>query len=131
MKLINQKSHNPLASEYGLDNFQGPYVIGQDYLRLDGKTSKSVRHQMVKTFNDTSNTKMRVFLISAKAGGQGINLFGANRCIILDTSWNPANDQQNIFRIYRLGQPKQCYVYRLLAMVRTSLNDFFDDLLKS
>lgn len=51
-----------------------------------------------------------------KAGGQGINLTGANRCVVIDASWNPASDQQNIFRIYRLGQKKACYVYRLVAM---------------
>lgn len=72
---------------------------------------------MIRRFNDPKMTRARVFLISAKAGGQGINLIGANRVIILDTSWNPSNDQQNIFRVFRLGQKRQCYVYRLLAMV--------------
>lgn len=36
--------------------------------------------------------------------------------VILDTSWNPSQDQQNIFRIFRMGQNKSCYVYRLLSM---------------
>ncbi|XP_055917591.1 transcriptional regulator ATRX homolog [Eupeodes corollae] len=94
----------------------GHWINGQDYYRLDGKTNKTLRHEMVKRFNDPKNKRTRVFLISAKAGGQGINLIGANRVIILDTSWNPANDQQNIFRIFRLGQKKNCYVYRLIAM---------------
>lgn len=72
---------------------------------------------MIQSFNDPNNTQVKCFLISAKAGGQGINLVGANRVILLDTSWNPSNDQQNIFRVFRLGQQKKCYIYRLLAMV--------------
>ncbi|XP_005181582.2 transcriptional regulator ATRX isoform X1 [Musca domestica] len=90
--------------------------LGKDYYRLDGKTPKSIRHAMINEFNNQLNERARVFLISAKAGGQGINLIGANRVIILDTSWNPSNDQQNIFRVFRLGQKRNCYIYRLLAM---------------
>lgn len=100
----------------GLDRYQGPWIHGHDFYRLDGKTPKSVRHAMITKFNDPTNNRTKCFLISSKAGGQGINLIGANRVIILDTSWNPSNDQQNIFRIYRLGQKRKCYIYRLLAM---------------
>lgn len=114
----------PLAQKYGLSNFQGPWVMGHDYYRLDGKTPKSIRHSMITNFNKPSNTRTRCFLISAKAGGQGINLIGANRVILLDTSWNPSNDQQNIFRVFRLGQKSKCYIYRLLAMVCTLYNNY-------
>ncbi|TMW42161.1 hypothetical protein DOY81_012759 [Sarcophaga bullata] len=97
-------------------NRNSKWILGQDYYRLDGKTPKSIRHAMINEFNNVTNKMARVFLISAKAGGQGINLIGANRVIILDTSWNPSNDQQNIFRVFRLGQKRSCYIYRLLAM---------------
>ncbi|KAJ6649538.1 Transcriptional regulator ATRX like, partial [Pseudolycoriella hygida] len=102
-------------NEFGLDNFRGPWERNVDYYRLDGKTSKNIRHAMIQNFNNPNN-RVKCFLISAKAGGQGINLVGANRVILLDTSWNPSNDQQNIFRVFRLGQQKKCYIYRLLAM---------------
>uniref|UniRef100_A0A1A9V9H3 Transcriptional regulator ATRX n=1 Tax=Glossina austeni TaxID=7395 RepID=A0A1A9V9H3_GLOAU len=97
-------------------NPNSQWVLGEDYYRLDGKTPKTIRHEMINVFNNVLNKRARVFLISAKAGGQGINLIGANRVIILDTSWNPSNDQQNIFRVFRLGQKRNCYIYRLLAM---------------
>lgn len=116
MAKIHNQQNDPAADVYGYSNFRGPWEPGKDYYRLDGKTQKNIRHKMITSFNDPSNKRTKCFLISAKAGGQGINLIGANRVIILDTSWNPSNDQQNIFRIFRLGQKKKCYVYRLLAM---------------
>ncbi|XP_058168634.1 uncharacterized protein LOC131283087 [Anopheles ziemanni] len=117
MAKIHQQASDPQQSEaFAYSVFKGPWEAGKDYYRLDGKTHKTYRHKMITSFNDPRNTRTKCFLISAKAGGQGINLTGANRVIILDTSWNPSNDQQNIFRIFRLGQKRKCYVYRLLAM---------------
>lgn len=116
MNKIHNRENETMADVYGYSTFKGPWEPGKDYYRLDGKTQKNIRHRMITSFNDPSNKRTKCFLISAKAGGQGINLIGANRVIILDTSWNPSNDQQNIFRIFRLGQKRKCFVYRLLAM---------------
>ena len=57
----------------------------------------------------------RLMLLSTKAGGIGINLIGASRMILADVSFNPANDKQALFRIYRLGQERDCKIYRLVA----------------
>ena len=119
MKKINEYMRNPAAAgkNFGYQEYATSWVDGVDYYRLDGSTKGDARHAMVKNFNKTENFRLRCFLISAKAGGQGINLIGANRCVILDTAWNPSADQQNIFRIYRLGQQKVCYVYRFVLLI--------------
>lgn len=59
---------------------------------------------------------MFVFLLSSKAGGCGLNLIGANRLVMFDPDWNPANDDQAMARVWRDGQKKNCFIYRLLAV---------------
>lgn len=55
-------------------------------------------------------------MLSSKAGGCGLNLIGANRLIMFDPDWNPANDDQAMARVWRDGQKKHCFIYRLLAV---------------
>ena len=56
-----------------------------------------------------------MFLLSAKAGGAGLNLTGASRLILADSSWNPAVDAQALARIWRDGQRRPCSTYRLVT----------------
>lgn len=84
------------------------------YLRLDGSNSVKQRAKIVERFNDPESPEY-VFLLSSKAGGCGLNLIGANRLVMFDPDWNPANDDQAMARIWRDGQKKHCFIYRLLA----------------
>ncbi|KAI7559173.1 hypothetical protein KC346_g22863, partial [Hortaea werneckii] len=63
--------------------------LSYKYLRLDGSTPASKRQDLVDRFNRSPPTNSFVFLLSAKAGGTGLNLIGASRLILFDLDWNP------------------------------------------
>lgn len=67
---------------------------GLEYCRLDGSTPTARRQVLVDNFNSDPN--IRVFLISTRAGGVGLNLTGANTVVIFDPNWNPSHDLQVI-----------------------------------
>ena len=84
------------------------------FLRLDGSVPAGQRQELVDTFNRTPASSCFAFLISARAGGAGLNLIGASRLVLFDVDWNPATDAQVLARIHRDGQKRPCVVYRLL-----------------
>ncbi|KAL8433886.1 hypothetical protein ACSSS7_003547 [Eimeria intestinalis] len=81
------------------------------FCRLDGSTVVEERQRLVDGFNQTADCT--AFLLSTKAGGQGLNLTAARTVILLDQDWNPQNDRQAEDRVHRLGQTHEVAVYRL------------------
>ena len=88
--------------------------LAHPFVRLDGSTPSAKRQDIVDTFNRTPAYTCFAFLLSAKAGGVGINLIGASRLVLFDVDWNPATDLQAMARIHRDGQKKPCFIYRFL-----------------
>ncbi|SFA91932.1 DEAD/DEAH box helicase [Clostridium frigidicarnis] len=86
---------------------------GVDYYYLDGSTKASYRLDMVNEFNSDNGKKL--FLISLKAGGTGLNLTGADIVIHFDPWWNPAIEDQATDRAHRIGQKNMVDVIKLIA----------------
>jgi DNA repair and recombination protein RAD54B len=84
------------------------------FLRLDGSTPAQKRQSLVEDFNRLPASACFAFLLSAKAGGTGLNLVGASRLVLFDVDWNPATDLQAMARIHRDGQKRPCRIYRIL-----------------
>lgn len=84
---------------------------GIKYAYLDGSTKDRVGE--VERFSN--DKEVRVFLISIKAGGVGINLTEADYVFILDPWWNPAVEQQAIDRTHRIGQTKNVFIYKFIS----------------
>ncbi|MEI6808145.1 MAG: SNF2-related protein [bacterium] len=85
--------------------------VGISYEYLDGKTSD--RESIVQRFQTDASCKL--FLISLKAGGLGLNLTAAEYVFLLDPWWNPAVEAQAIDRTHRIGQTEKVFAYRLIA----------------
>ncbi len=88
--------------------------LGQKNIKFSLLTGASTnRERIVNSFqNDDSN---KVFLISLKAGGLGLNLTAADYVFILDPWWNPASEMQAMNRAHRIGQDKNVFVYRYIS----------------
>lgn len=84
---------------------------GVGYAYLDGATKN--RDEVVKQFRENQDT--RLFLISIKAGGVGLNLVEADYVFILDPWWNPAVEQQAIDRTHRIGQTRNVFIYKFIT----------------
>lgn len=85
--------------------------LGTEYLYLDGATRN--RQDLIDTF--ARDDSPRLFLISLKAGGSGLNLMAADTVVIYDPWWNPAVESQAVDRAHRIGQSKTVSVYRLVT----------------
>ena len=95
-----------------------------DYFKLTGDTKIDHRIEMVEEFN--SNNNVKVFLISLKAGGTGLNLTGADIVIHYDPWWNVSVENQATDRAYRIGQKNNVQVYKLIT--KNSIEEKIDDL---
>lgn len=79
--------------------------------RIDGTVSQEDRQQQIKDFKEDPECKL--FLLSTRAGGQGINLASADTVILFDSDWNPQQDLQAQDRAHRIGQKNPVIIYRL------------------
>ena len=87
--------------------------LGVKYEYFDGSTSAPDRQTAIESFQNDDT--VRVFLISLKAGGVGLNLTAADYVYIVDPWWNPAVEQQAIDRTHRIGQTKNIFAYRMIC----------------
>lgn len=86
---------------------------GISYFKLTGQTKVGDRIRLVDEFNE--NDDIKVFLISLKAGGTGLNLIGADMVIHYDPWWNISSENQATDRTYRIGQKRNVQVYKLIT----------------
>lgn len=87
--------------------------LGIEYFKLVGNTPVAKRIEMVDEFNN--NQSIKVFLISLKAGGTGLNLTSADVVIHYDPWWNVSSENQATDRAYRIGQKNSVQVYKLIT----------------
>eukprot|EP00698_Gefionella_okellyi_P011749 TRINITY_DN3123_c0_g1_i1.p1 TRINITY_DN3123_c0_g1~~TRINITY_DN3123_c0_g1_i1.p1 ORF type:complete len:1615 (+),score=466.51 TRINITY_DN3123_c0_g1_i1:96-4940(+) len=88
------------------------YIKGVRIARMDGSTAGDERLRIVERFNNTNQLDV---LLMSKVGNLGLNVCGGSRLVLFDVGWNPAEVEQAIHRIYRFGQQKHVYTYRLVT----------------
>jgi len=105
-----------------------PTTLGQNVLFLHGGTPPRIREQMVHRFQEDPDGP-RVFILSLKAGGTGLNLMNASHVFHFDRWWNPAVEDQATDRAYRIGQVKNVQVHKFITS--GTLEEHIDDLIES
>ena len=85
---------------------------GVSWARLDGSMDQQDRRSVINSFQDG---EFPILLMTTKTGGFGLTLTRADRVIVYDPSWNPADDDQAVARAYRIGQARDVEIYRLIA----------------
>ena len=88
-------------------------VFSTEVLFLHGKTKREDRDEMVERFSEKKGPK--IFILSLKAGGTGLNLTAANHVFHIDRWWNPAVEDQATDRAFRIGQSKNVEVHLMIA----------------
>ncbi|KAH3667828.1 hypothetical protein WICMUC_005228 [Wickerhamomyces mucosus] len=114
-KLISQNHKVLIFSQFTkmLDLIQDWCELkGIEISRLDGSFQQSDREDQINRFNNDENVK--IFLLSTRAGGLGLNLTKADSVIIFDNDWNPQVDLQAMDRVHRIGQTKPVIIYRFV-----------------
>ena len=146
---LSKSAVSNAASPSCSDDFGTRWDKEEDYFRIDSDVKQKDRARYCDIFNDPGNKRLafasrvkyvyaldthltrifftvlcraRLFLLSKRVGGLGINLTAANRVVIFESDRNPSSDIQAIFRVYRLGQTKRTHVYRLVAQVSVDRN---------
>ncbi|KXN90773.1 Lymphoid-specific helicase [Leucoagaricus sp. SymC.cos] len=89
--------------------------MGWKICRIDGSTSPQERKEQMELFQRADENSPRIFLLSTRAGGLGVNLTAADTVIFYDQDWNPQMDAQAQDRAHRIGQTKPVLVYRLVS----------------
>ena len=86
------------------------------FYRLDGQTHRVMREVYIGQFNTNTGPKdPAIFILSTRAGGEGVNLYTADTVILFDSDWNPQVDIQAMARVHRIGQEKVVHIYRLVS----------------
>ena len=103
-----------------------PSRFGIPIWSINGETPVEDRQRIVDTFNGTDGAAMLV--LNPRAAGTGLNITGANHVIHFNLEWNPSLEDQSTARVYRRGQQKTVFVYRLYyeGTIEEVVNDRID-----
>src|SRR5207249_9876334 len=102
-------------------------TFGQEALFLHGGVPKNQRDAMVERFQSAEGP--RIFVLSLKAGGTGLNLTSANHVFDFDRWWNPAVENQATDRAFRIGQMRNVQVHKFIC--GGTLEDHIDEMIES
>nr|MDQ2998769.1 SWF/SNF helicase family protein [Chloroflexota bacterium] len=102
-------------------------IFYDEVLFLHGGTPAKERDQMVQRFQASNGP--RVFILSLKAGGTGLNLTAANHVFHFDRWWNPAVENQATDRAFRIGQTRNVQVHKFIC--GGTLEDRIDEMIES